>query len=240
VGVEEALRNPALAVEIATNVYEALAMLAEPDGPKPRVVVVSIEGLSRAEMEFFELVPRACGGLPVYVYGSGENDLRDAEAIAYGATDWADPKQIESLACEVPPIHDSTADDPAPASAPLEEGADQTAVSWPRETRHEPSEDEHHDERDDELVDEADEASAVRVPWLRYPDRPARAAPSRTPPQESPPDPPRMERAAPPAHTPLLTDEELQALIGDDIASLAPHRTAQQDHDDSADEERSR
>ena len=46
----------------------------------------------------------------------------------------------------------------------------------------------------------------VRVPWLHYSNAPARRAPDSRPTAD--------ETTAIPEHTPLLTDEELQALMG--------------------------
>ncbi|RJP35657.1 MAG: hypothetical protein C4547_09330 [Phycisphaerales bacterium] len=58
-----------------------------------------------------------------------------------------------------------------------------------------------------------DDVADVRVPWGSYGDRP-----TRTPPRQPPagPVPPARRPQAPLEDTPLLTEEELQALIGDD------------------------
>jgi hypothetical protein len=81
-----------------------------------------------------------------------------------------------------------------------------------------------HGEVDDEPAEEP-----VRVPWLRYEDRPTRTAPKPpTVPSRKPPDADR-EPAAPKADQPLLTEAELQALLGGDISAVTPdepHKTA--------------
>ena len=74
-----------------------------------------------------------------------------------------------------------------------------------------------------EEADDKASAATVRVPWLRYGDGPARTPPKRS---ESSPNrsesPRRSASKASPQHEPLLTDEELQALLGDDIAAITP------------------
>jgi hypothetical protein len=189
-------------------------------------------------MEFFEFASRACRDLVVYVYGTGRAESRLAEAIEYGATGQATVELLESLTAEIaPPKHESDVDGPPPTSVQPEEIRNEGSEPWEADDDLAPPVGAQDEEDDGETAEEA----PVRVPWLRYPDRPARAAPRRTPPQESRPEPPpRAKPSLPPAHTPLLTDEELQALIGDDIASLAPHRSADDDSEDVAHEDPSR
>jgi hypothetical protein len=71
-----------------------------------------------------------------------------------------------------------------------------------------------------------------RVPWLHYEDRPVRKGPPRPTPQ----DRMRPTEASPPSRgpvKPLLSEEELRALIGDDVAAIEPD-------DDKASEQRDR
>ena len=83
----------------------------------------------------------------------------------------------------------------------------------------------------DERAAEGSE-DAARVPWLRYEGRPTRTAPQRRPPtseQTKQSDRPSSGTDSPTGRTgspePLLTEEELRALMGgDDIASIGPEQ----------------
>lgn len=116
--------------------------------------------------------------------------------------------------------------DGAPASAVEEEDLDKVDDS-------DADEDEGAGEPDD---DDGPADSRTRVPWLRYDDRPKRTPPQRTPPQRTPPPaappavkpesavpprresprmaPERVEPSRPKRDEPLLTEEELAALLG--------------------------
>ncbi len=93
---------------------------------------------------------------------------------------------------------------------------------------------------------DVDTAEPARVPWLRYADEPVRRAP---PPRRSAPSPPSEAPAPlpigrtvpaesalePDSFEPLLTDEELEALMGDDIAAIAPDESSALRGDDEKD-----
>ena len=84
-----------------------------------------------------------------------------------------------------------------------------------------------------EEIDEGaygEELEPVRFPWLRYADKPVRCAPPSATSTSDENNEPVADREQPQIRLqqPLLTEEELQALIGeDDIAAIAP-----QEHDD--------
>lgn len=78
------------------------------------------------------------------------------------------------------------------------------------------------DDMDDDTDDDVDSSGVTgRVPWLRYDNVPVRKAPSRKRPEDEPrhntgaPTPPSLRE-------PLLSEEELRALIGDDVAAIGP------------------
>lgn len=82
---------------------------------------------------------------------------------------------------------------------------------------------------------------AVRVPWLRYHDRPTRTGPKGKPREQTQTADAKEKETADlssdrPATTeqPLLSEAELQALMGDDIASLAPRWTENQERGNDA------
>ena len=86
------------------------------------------------------------------------------------------------------------------------------------------------------------------MPWQPYGDRPTRAAPQRTPPTPAPapaqePLPSAdADRETSPGRSsaPLLTEAELQALLGDDISAIAPDEPRDLASDDAFDEEGTR
>jgi len=232
-GIVQALAAAGLAVETTTNVYEGLARLVEVEAPRPRAVIVSMDEISPAEMEFFPLVARACRGLAVYVYGRERHEHRLTTALEHGAAGRATVELVRSLAAARMPEARPPADAERPATAAREPDLEPESAAPPENTNPPEDMEEGLKEPPDDAdltawEDEPDDVDGpVRVPWLRYPDRPARAAPQRTPPS------PRRAEPAPPvpapptfALEPLLTDEELRALIGGDIASLAPRDPA--------------
>jgi len=96
------------------------------------------------------------------------------------------------------------------------------------------------EETDGENHDEP--AGPARVPWMRYQNTPTRQAPQ----PQSVRQPPRTHdtvndkpRIVPRRNIdePLLTDEELEALIGDDISAIVPNERDALVSDDSTDEE---
>ena len=82
--------------------------------------------------------------------------------------------------------------------------------------------------------DGEDAATPTRVPWLKYENKPVRRAPQRIAPEPTDAVDPKerhrpdeaIARKEPSATEPLLTEEELRALIGDDISSIAPSESA--------------
>jgi len=94
-------------------------------------------------------------------------------------------------------------------------------------------------EDDESLEPDPDESEAARVPWLKYNDRPVRmgpgirippAGPPRTPPENGAthPETSHVKPLTPPpvirpgGSVPLLSEEELRALLEDDVSALAP------------------
>ncbi|MGH7185043.1 MAG: hypothetical protein ACREIB_02040, partial [Pseudomonadota bacterium] len=81
-------------------------------------------------------------------------------------------------------------------------------------------------------VDEEGIRHSARVPWLRYGDRPARVAPPRRDLLPQSPDFEPQTPNPPLSYEPLLTEEELNALISEDIAAIAPHDSEARRPDD--------
>lgn len=220
------------------DVYLAIVRLMRPAAETmpgrdiPAAVIVSLDTMEHAELEFFSIVARFLPSLPVLVYGRSEvSELLD-EALDLGATGRATEESIRALASRLAPpaaaVH--------PEETPLEVEAEGIATALPSggiTTADEPpiqvideDADETEDENENEIQADADEPSGpVRVPWLRYANTPPRSAPTAPlqPHNLEPSIPSSMgDEPEPPArHTPLLTEEELQALMGPEDSNEA-------------------
>lgn len=210
----EPATDSGIAIELSSDVYRALAkLLCEPNDAHV-CVVVALECVGPHELAFFSIAARLRRGLKVLVHADAGGESKIAKALEAGATgvwsadSWRDfaPRLEAPVSVEVP----------VEPKAPMVEPARvEPVVELP------PPEDE-----EEPLVEEETEEAppTPRVPWLRYADGPQRAAPPmRTPP--TPIAPPQTPTTPPPSardYEPLLTDEELEALMSDDISAIAP------------------
>ncbi len=230
-------------VDSCSDVYRGLARSGHSGPDAPRAVIVCVDGLGAAEMEFFHLFSRLRRGVKVYVYASphgGERSTsRMARAIELGATGLATEDVIRRLAKTVShpaaraDIRNAPNDDRSPAQTsaestpappPIAKSPDTDALeeSVPVVTEEPPVAHPDELEADKAAADDDTLEGPVRVPWLRYNDGPSRVAPRRRGPPAADPAviEPAPSRSAP--RRPLITSEELQALLGDDIAAIAP------------------
>ncbi len=237
--IDELLEATGLRVAVFTDVYRGLARLARlaQDGEARsllRAVLVQVDDLGPPEMEFFSITSRVLARTPVLVYGSDRLQSRVELALERGATDRASPEIITRLAArDAASTNDDTADRDAPAPMPqpgqpgvdLESDAAAEPVAFPEVVRDDPP------PRTDQPENET--TAPTRVPWLDYENRPVRQAPRRSAPQPTSAVEPKEDdqpeeasaRKRPNATEPLLTEEELRALMGDDISSIAPSET---------------
>ena len=123
--VQATLRAFGGAVEAFHDVYRTLVRLCAKDSPSPRALLVCVDDLGRAEMEFFSIVSRIRRDVPVYVYGEERARHRVERAVALGAVE-ADEAAIFALVDDdvrnAPPIHHLSIPPPRSRddSAPLE------------------------------------------------------------------------------------------------------------------------
>ncbi len=243
--IEGMLASAPLKTEVLTDVYRGLAHLCTSDSlraeeaSQPCAVFVCVDDLGPAELEFFVVLGRLCPDLPVYVYGMEHSQARVDKAVELGATGQATGGVIRSLA-------NTVAAPPAETSEPPVQ--EEIAAVAPSDSPALADEDEDEDEADTlatdappveetkTTVDQSSFDGSARVPWLRYADRPARRAPIRSvpvPPEALPDNQAGdLENQRQYASEPLLTDAELQALIGDDIddiAAIAPEERQEPD-----------
>jgi len=236
---EAALVDGQLSVETFEDVYRGLARLCRVDLDPPFAVLVCVDALLPGEYEFFSVASSIRRNVPIYVYGGRGSASSIAEAIELGATGEATLDAVESLirATSVPQAEPVPADrEEDPGSADLERIAASEFLPMPAPACQEPAAVETiagstegepssvaADDGPKEKSAEAAPPDQARVPWLHYADRPAREGPKRRSPPASGPDDSEEETARLAApHAPLLTDAELEALMGDDIAAIAP------------------
>lgn len=247
------LAAASLDVDSCGDVYRGLARSGHSGADAPCAVIVCVDGLGAAEMEFFSLISRVRRGVNVYVYayphGSQRSTSRVARAIELGAAGQATEDVIRRLAKTVThpavgaDLKDTPGDDRSPAQTfgesmpapppmgetPATEALEESSPVVPDEL---PVAGPDQVDADKALADDDTLDGPVRVPWLRYKDGPSRVAPRRREPPGADPavTEPATSRSRP--RRPLITDEELQALLGDDIAAIAPDdRSESQSHE---------
>lgn len=247
--VEEMLGACPVNIDTAADVYCGMALLGGKAAARPKAVIVNLDGLGPAEYEFFSIAARRFPEVRIYVYGSIRTASEVERAIQGGATgeltdevlaaltdpaqdqdeqfvqDHQDhPQEITKSEMSspeanypqpqiVPPETESTVPDTHETA--LDEANDIDTMRQPLMPQPE--------------IEVDEDTETARVPWKTYDDDPKRTAPSsRRPPDfdgddEDLAEPPVTPPSKPlPDHTPLLTEEELQALLGDDIAAIAP------------------
>ncbi len=200
-----------LDTEACPDVYRGLARLLRPSPTPWKVVVVCLDGMGACEMEFFSIASRLRRDVKIFVYAAKRADLRMARAIELGAVGLTRDALAElmssapsSTSAEPAVGKPEGVRDPLPSSA-VPVPAPITVPDPPR-------------------ADGEDPKKPARVPWLRYGDRPTRVAPTtRAPAADAPP---QVDRPAPRtvSFEPLLTEEELRALMSDDITALPGER----------------
>jgi len=219
--LERALVDANAVVERVRDVYHALASLLR-DEIARCAVFVNVDHLEPEEFEFFSIVARRKELPPVYVFGAGDAADAMRRAVQLGAAGHATVELIRTgLVHQASSEQASALENSARNAADREPlvGGTATITSEP-EAEPAPPLDEPVDRGEDAAPDDADEdtgdgAPELRVPWRDYEDHPERQAPTRRPPDDLP------DRAEPGEqgdthHEPLLTQEELRALIGTD------------------------
>ncbi len=212
--IGELLAGLPLETQCCGDVYRGLALLLRPSPDPPQAVIVCLDGLGAAEFEFFSIVSKLRRDLKVYVYAAAHSESRIARAVELGAKGPVTRKVLAELAGG-PPVP-MAVEAPARAServtdklvSPVIAQHGHASVDHATPTSAPPR------------IDEEDARNPARVPWLRYGDRPARVAP---PHREPPPQPlnPNPPTPTPPrSYEPLLTEEELRALMSDDFATI--------------------
>lgn len=234
--VSAKLATAGLDVRDIGDVYRALARIGNAGPNLPLAVVVCADGLTRAEIEFFSIVARVHRGLAVYVYGQSSARERIASAIDMGATGELTDDVIRTLADATSSPPSTVEDDvPSASASPQPEVSEGVAPESLVDQTVEPT---------NSMQPTADvrelPSDSARFPWRCYEDVPKRKPPSRGAPPSSAEGEDDSPDPAIPIHEPLLTDEELRALIGDDPAAALSDDGAPRVDDEAADEGQTR
>jgi len=230
--VEQILDQAPMPPEIVHNVYHALVRLARDGDRQPGAAVVCVDDLDPGELEFFTILARRRGTPPVYVYGHERSLSKLGRAVELGATGEANLDLVARLISSASVVETSRATEPIVQTAD-ERYETLESVGWPDEEQDAvlPFGTHLRDQNQPAvptapppriLGDEEETASPPRVPWRQYGNGPSRKAPLRTSPTSETTIESVPENADEDVHQPLLTDEELRALIGDDPTPLSP------------------
>lgn len=235
--VDRQLRDAGVVVDSCSDVYRGLARLLarrtpeQPNATRFAAVIVWMGNIGTDEMEFFSLIAGAPEPVQAWVYGDEHLGSRMADAVRLGAAGEWNERIISSLAqpdrdtetavCSDAPPVDTTPQVLALADPMLEDTIDEIVD---RDATAEP------DPPNDTTT------APARVPWGAYGDRPMRCAPGANAEPTSPEHVPSIAestRKTTQPSEPLLTPEELDALLGDDISAIAPQRRTDTLADDS-------
>lgn len=241
-----------LSIDTCHDIYRGLARASADQqsssagsGAPLRAMVVCMDVLGAAELEFFAVVARVRPQLPIYIYGETAVGSRLSRAVEFGAVSEATDNVINRLAefvrspqtIETQPEEtelDSKVVDSRPPEidTALDERLNLVTATRTAPDTTEQADDPADSPEDSVEIDEVDSsanvdkpgedegAKPVQVPWLNRPDRPVRGRPVDRAPSRKPPEPDVVKKENAPlrgAHEPLLTNEELQALLGDDL-----------------------
>jgi len=210
--MEAALRAAHCEVVGCPDVYRALARLGGSERGQFCAVIVCVDLMDTAQSEFFQLAVRRHRRVPVYVYGQAHAQSKLELAQHLGAKDTIRPETVDKALpyfAPTPAVRQEVA--PA-ASARSEPAAEPTAEPAPEDLA---APGEVTDSGDRSAGEQEEPSRPVRVPWLRYDGGPTRLPPKRTPASAKPSPPAERELEPEP---PLLTPEELAALMGDSEA----------------------
>lgn len=220
--VAQRLAAASIEAETCGDVYRALARLCSTKPLSIQAVIVCVDDLGAPELSFFSLVRQVCRGISVYVYGHERAEPRIARAIQSGATGRVSEEVLTSISQRCRKATPWSAETKADvnerkpeATAPVADAAPQSGALGepPAMLDEEPT---------PRQNDKETPTGPARVPWLRYLDTPVRTPPKPVPPTTSEPAerPPSAPR--PPMQGPLLSPEELEALIGNDPVADSP------------------
>ncbi len=246
-------------VEMCTDVYRALARLSRASQfdqdtvSSYQAVVVCVDNLGQNVFEFFTIIAEHAHHTPVLVYSNADNHDLLAKAKTAGATgifddnfatvlaDYHVVDPDSSLSPSTESVHETQ--EPTPPQ-PFESAIAHDSPVSPILTLHQEVSELDASEPDAPELDASDAvdedaspveapeeqlAGPIQVPWQTRQEGPVRMPPSHSSDDATVTSP----EAAPPtqddAHAPLLTEDELKALLDEDVASWPPNDWGQPD-----------
>jgi len=95
--LDRAIARAGFDADRVETVYEAMARLVRPVSEMARAVVVCVDTLAAAELEFFTLAARRWPDVPLYIYGRSAEGHRRQRALALGARSEVTAAQMAAL-----------------------------------------------------------------------------------------------------------------------------------------------
>lgn len=242
--LEQVLSSSARPVQTVSDVYHALLYLIRGGVTAYPAAIVCVDEMEQAELEFFTLLSQQHHCPPVYVYGHERSLSKLGRAIELGATGEANHEVVQQLVRldTTPEVRHVWKDRERPtvATEPESSGTREVAT-WESEDVEPILADDAIDvatsepapsDGDAEIAhagEDDDTETPVRVPWRSYDDTGRRSPPRRSPPPHTSPHvgtaDANRSRPEPYEPGPLLSEEELRALIGDDDAATGDTNT---------------
>ncbi len=210
--IESTLAQMGIGVLCAEDCFAGMAQLVRGGPGAFEALLVCLNGLTREDEEFFQIASRRYRQSPIYLYGSESGALTAEQAVQAGARRRIEPDEVSAL---FPSRHTPEPVEPPAVQAATPPRLDDLLVDEivrPLEDKlnaeldkanAEPGEDDPTEEREDL---EAGEIPARRSEASRMRQRPQSVS-------KGTPDSPPVENDP----SSLITPEELQALIGDEV-----------------------
>jgi hypothetical protein len=171
--------------------------------------------MEASELEFFRLVGRHYPDVGVYVYGQPHTQTKAKSAVESGAEAVVRADALAAVLCPAVASEPAAAPaDEAPQPQPAQEVQPEVPSAAPAADVPQPPVEtvapEEEPPAEPASKPKKKRTTGARVPWLNYDDMPQRTPPDRTAPKPARPASPQPE-----PDQPLLSPEELDALIGD-------------------------
>ena len=200
------------------DVYRAMARLGAARNNRFCAVVVCVDLMESAEFEFFQLAAKHYRDTPVYVVGSGYAQPRIESALRLGARQAVEAAELAEV------LKPAAAPEPFPQAAPEPDETEEARTAQPEPPPVVVTDDDGESTQKEKPAEPEPKSRkkrgrTARVPWLPQDDLPQRVPPKRDEPAEG-----RPESAPDEPQKPLLSQEELDALMGDRKQDDPPKR----------------
>ncbi len=212
--IESTLAEVGIDFVRAEDCFAGMAQLVRGGPGAFEALLVCLSGLTREDEEFFQIASRRYRQSPIYLYGTESGTLTAEQAVQAGARRRIEPDEVSAL---FPARHKPEPVEPPAVQSATPPKLDDLLVDEivrPLEERLNAELDQASVEPgDDDPIEERDDWEAGEIPARR-----SEASRLRQPPQAASTS---ASSSAPVEHDPasLITQEELEALIGDEVES---------------------